>query len=365
MGLALDSANVQVDWSAQREALLDATNDGMDVYAHFASHFECQGQPLLYRNYPTPFPVSKKYRKGFRLYLSEGNGRIQYKDNATGRNGNCLEFVMELLGYSFKEAKQYVEQTVLHGLAPTVLPNALLVERVPRLVPVRDTSIQVWAREWAACDEARYEAVGIDQALRHTYHCYPLQAARVITAEHDFTVYHADQSPLYGYWHEPTNRWKVHRPLQAKGQGQKWYSSTKGHEDMFALHLLPSVEAPQALGIIGPGQRDSMALCALTGYTVHALNSESAHLTADQYALLTSRYQRLAFFTDPDEAGDKGAAHLTNEWGIPTLNHVIHPFIGHLDLCEWLASPLGSQARLRERLAGRVSESWQGFPSYF
>ena len=273
---------------------------------------------------------------------------------------------MELLGYSFREAKQYIEQTVLHGLAPTVLPNARLIERVPRLVPVRDTVITVWAREWdERCDFARYDAVGIDQALRERYHCYPLKAANVVTDEHNFMVYHAQDNPLYGYWHELTNRWKIHQPLNPKGRGQKWYASTKGHEDMFALHLLPGIDQPAPFGIIGPGQRDSMALSALTGYPVHALNSESAHLTADQYALLTSRYQRLAFFTDPDEAGDKGAAHLTNDWGIPTLNHVIHPFIGHLDLCEWLAGPIGSQDSFRTRLTERVVNSWLGFPQYF
>lgn len=358
MGLALNSVAEQVDYSAEKEALLDALDDGLAVYQHFAHLFCPGGEVRLYRNYDSPFPTDKKYRKGFRLHRPAQNGRVHFHCNATSREGNCFNFAMELMGWNFRQAKEYFQQVILHGLPLTQHTNAQLVVRAPRLVQARETVITCWLREWEPQDAARYDAVGIDLATREHYHCYPIRAARIVTDENDFTVYHSQASPLYAYWFAVTNRWKVNQPLQPKGQGQKWYSSTKGPEDLFAQHLIPAADAPLPLGLLGPGQRDSMAVSALLGgVPVHCLNSESAHLTPDQYGLLRARYQRLAFFTDPDKAGEQGAAHLVNAWGLPTLNHVLHPILGGLDLCEWLGTELGQRPRARARLAELLTQA--------
>jgi hypothetical protein len=356
MGLALNSLAEHVDFSQEKEALLDALNDGLAVYQHF-SHLFTTGDVRLYKNYDSPFPTDKKYRKGFRLHRPQHNGRVHFHCNATSREGNCFTFAMELMGWNFKQTKEYFQQTILGGLPLVLSPNAQLVVRVPRLVVERETVITCWQREWEPQDDERYGRVGIDLATRQRYHCYPLRAAHVVTEEHEFTVYHSQASPLYGYWFELTNRWKINHPLQPKGQGQKWYASTKGHEDLFAQHLIPPAEKPLPLGLLGPGQRDSMALSALLNVPVHALNSESAHLTPDQYALLRARYQRLAFFTDPDKAGEQGARHLAGTWGLPTLNHVLHPILGELDLCGWLGTPLGLRPRARARLAELLNDT--------
>lgn len=365
MGLALNSMPERADFSAEKEALLDALDDGLLVYQHFG-HLFCNGEVRLYRNYATPFPTDKKYRKGFRLHRPAQNGRVHFHCNATSREGNCFNFAMQLMGWDFKQTKAYFQETILNGLPLIQTTNAQVLVRAPRLVAERETTITTWAREWEPQDAARYELVGIDLATRERYHCYPIKAAHVLTAERNFMVHHSPASPLYAYWFELTNRWKINQPLQPKGQGQKWYSSTKGHEDLFAQHLVPPAEAPLPLGLIGPGQRDSMAASALLGgVPVHCLNSESAHLTPDQYGLLRARYQRLAFFTDPDHAGEQGAAHLANAWGLPTLNHVLHPILGGLDLCEWLSTDLGQRPRARARLAELLGQAVAGISPTF
>lgn len=362
--IAINSANSPGErsqqFAAERLALLEATSDGLDVYAHFGSYFGCEGQPQLNRNYASPFPLDKRYRKSFRLSYGDG-GQIVFNDFAAQLMGDCFSFVMQLLGYSFKEAVRYIKDSVLNNWSPVNLGSLLQRVGRPRLIEKPLLSINTWLRQPNEGDSLasdRYDLVGITPELRAAYHCYYLGGALVGNRfgedgqpKEDYTIYHSAQNPLYGYWYPSTDKWKLNRP-QHPNKDFRWGPNNVRGTDapIFGQHLLPELgHSKQLLGILGPGQRDTMAVAGLTRCWAGALSSESAHITAEQFGLLSAHFEHLAFFTDNDEAGLKGAAYLQKTWGLRCLNDLVHP-LGENDLCAWLKTSTGQRPEFRQQV---------------
>jgi hypothetical protein len=360
--IALNSVDSSRDelrakYKAELVSLLEATNDGLDVFAHFAGYFNCEGQPRLDRNYPSPFPLDKKYRPGFRLTRGK-DGDIVFNDFATGHSGDCFRFVRLLLNYSFKDAVGYIRDSVLGGVVPTLTPAALVRHGRPRLVERPALVIEPWLREPMPPDLVRYDKVGITPALREQYHCYLLGGAWVRmnfkddgTPKPDYTVESQPTNPLYGYWYPEQNKWKLNRPLHPDKSRRWGPNSVRQGDAMFGEHLLPDpTQGKQPLGIIAPGQRDSMALAALMGCWVGCLGSESAHLTGTQFGILSACFEQVLYLTDNDKAGERGADHLQHEWGLRSLNSVVHA-LGENDLCAWLVTSSGQRPDLRAQVS--------------
>lgn len=355
------------DYVAERQAILEATNDGMDVYAHFGSYFGCEGYPRLDANYPSPFPLEKRYRKSFRLSRGE-HGQIVFNDFAAQQMGDCFSFLMKLHGWDFSKAKDYIKNTVLHGWSQPIMSAGLIARSGrTRLVEKPLLSITAWLRENNEVDligNRRYDRVGITSAIREKYHCYYLGGALIGnryaddgTRAKDYTVEHSTTNPLYGYYYPSTQQWKLNRPEHLNKDFRWGPNNVRGkNQPMFGEHLLPPVtEQKELLGVLAPGQRDTMALHALLGCWVGALSSESAHLTPEQYGMLSARFEYLAFFSDDDEAGHKAAAKMQNEWGLKSLNPILH-LLGENDLCAWLAGVDGQRIDLRHSLRGHLLE---------
>jgi hypothetical protein len=345
MPLALDSqVRTAEERAALKAVLLDMLDDGLMVYDHFGSHFGCNGRPLLDKNYACPFPLpeQKEYRPGFRLHRT-ADGRIHFADFVTGLQGNCFEFIMRLLGCDYSP-----------------LANTNIVQPKPRLISTKPVLIEPWQREWDTAadslDYVRYDVPGISLGKREQYHCYALGGARITRDSESYIIRHCAQNPVYGYWYKHTNHWKISRPVNPNKKA-RWSSNTRGEDDIFGQHLLPPADRPAELGLIGAGQRDTMLLSTLMDEIGHpevwvgCLNSESAHLSPDQYALLKTRLRRMASLTDPDAAGAKAAANL-EQWAIPTLNRLwedlqVEP---EMDLCAVLSLPIMQSAERRQEV---------------
>lgn len=358
------SSSRKEEFLAERLGLLEATNDGLDVFAHFGSYFGCDGYPRLDYSYPSPFPLDKKYRKSFRLSLGE-SGQIKFNDFAAQRMGDCFTFVRDLCGYTFKETITYIKNTVLNGWSAPVNVGAL-VQRSgrPRLIEKPLLEITPWIRDASVVDAVaaeRYDLVGIDEFTRERYHCYYLGGAHISNRfddegkpADDYAITHTVDNPLYGYWYPTTDKWKLNRPNHPNKDFKWGPNNVRGADQpMFGQHLLPDLKGgKERLGILAPGQRDTMAAAAMLGCWVGCLSSESAHLHADQFGLLSAHFDQVAFFSDNDEAGWRAESQLQNEWGLLNLNPIFH-YLGENDLCAWLKTPQG-QGENRQRVAHDV-----------
>lgn len=323
---------------------------GLAVYHHFVGTHLKMG-----KHYASPF--GHEGRPSFNLFL-RGDGHIAWCDHAMGDDfqGSCYDFVGKLYSVDFKESIRIIKREVL-GLNTREMEGSyskpLPVARYKPLLsgsPVSETvTIQAHAREFNETDLAFFAKTGVDRATLDKYHCYALSHYEFSKGGRGFLLTAKANDPMYGYYFPLSGHWKIYRPFAADKR-YKWISNVDARQDVFGWDTLPQRAGKLYLAA---GQRDAMALHALTGLPVIALNSETAKLSAELYQLLSCVADEVLCCLDNDVTGRKAQEQMKYDWGIYDAGQSVLDSFGMNDLSEVL-SECGDLQRqeLRDHFCG-------------
>ena len=307
---------------------------GARVYQHFLG-----GHVKLGRHYKSPF--GHEGRDSFNLF-QRGDGQVCWCDHAMGDDfqGSCYDFVAKLHHVDFKEAVRIIKREVLGLTAREVegaysKPGPVTHYRPLRALPLQAETVTITAhaREFTGADLAFFAATGVQRDTLDKYRCYALESYEFSKGNRGFTLSAKQNDPMYGYHFPLTGHWKIYRPFAADKR-HKWISNVDARHDVFGWDTLP---ARASRLYLAAGQRDAMALHALTGLPVIALNSETAKLSPELYQLLSCVADEVYCCLDNDLTGLKAQEQLRYDWGIYDAGREVLDSFGMNDLSEVLA----------------------------
>ena len=314
------------------EELNQQLDHGLRVYHHFLGPHLKTG-----KHYKSPF--GHDGRPSFNLF-QRGDGHVAWCDHAMGDDfqGSCYDFVGKLYGVDFKESIRIIKREILglsareiEGAYAKALPTAKYKPLLSQLV-AETVSIKAHAREWLPGDLDFFAATGIGIDTLAKYHCYALESYEFSKGGRGFTLSAKVNDPMYGYHFPLTNHMKIYRPFAADKR-YKWISNVDARQDVFGWDTLP--ERTSKLYLCA-GQRDTMALHALTGLPCLALNSETAKLSPELYQLLSCVADEVLCCLDNDITGLKAQEQMRYDWGIYDAGREVLDSFGMNDLSEVL-----------------------------
>jgi len=280
-------------------------------------------------------PIRHEKVPSFNIYQAS-NGSVYFKD-FSGERGDCFKLVMLLYNCTFREALQIIADDfniqsdsagANRGRQSEQMRNVI---RIPSIVKRERTRLDVVKKDWDLESLSFWAQWNIGRFQLDEYNVYPCESFTMNrrNGEGEFTIEWTEEDPIFCY--EINDAKKIYRPYH-QNKPFKFLSNTRG-SDIFGLS---QINNKQKLLIICAGQKDCLSLYCNTGIRGIALNSESAHLTKQQYLEIVSLTDKLLICYDNDKTGTKNALKLSNAYSLDRvdLSTIDTNPVDISDLCE-------------------------------
>ena len=256
--------------------------------------------------------ITKPIRSPFRedrkptiTFKEHANGRVVWKDWATGEMGDAFTWVMKLGNLTFHDAIRDVYRHLIEGKGyNTQTERKLFYEPKNRLkkefiVEVQDFRIR---------DLAYWNSYGISKDTLFNYNVFSVRKLIIPKEDSDITFHYQYGEPMFGYrfYQDSEEYWKIYRPLS---DSKFFYNGT--------VNILEGYDQLPNFGdllIITKSLKDVMLLREL-GYNAISLQGESNPLTEINYYTITDRFKEIVVFYDNDQTGLVNTHRMVNSYG--------------------------------------------------
>lgn len=299
-------------------------NQGMDVYQHY--YPKVTGKPLkgLGKKMISPFIRKNGFEEdpSFSIFIHSRKGKVFFKDHGNGKEGTHYQFVMDLFGLDFRQALEKIKSDLCGISSDGVVDLNFKRPQYEKLQPLKNTRVEIVPgyRDFTEFDLNHWSASGISRQTLDLFHCRNATHFDLIKENKTFRILEKPGSPIYNFSF-PSGRHKMCQPFAAPEY--KWTSNLKADEDIFGFDLIP--KECEHLFMIG-GNSDAMSFFENMEFPVMALASESANLTEELFHFFKRVAKNLWVFYDNDPQGYRKAEKFKQEFGLRSLNHLLHQY---------------------------------------
>ena len=310
-----------------RDAILNSTNGGLDVFRHYLG-----GGLRVGRKFRNPF--YQDTHASCSLYYDRRAGVYKYRDFGNeDYAGDCFDLVAKLHNLSCRNSADFIEimriiDRDLHlGLyddptttQPRIRPRPPAPE--PEPIPERKAPLPYKYRvqAFSQTELAYWRQYGIDAATLNRYGVVSLaEYCGVSNSGRPFTLRSSPSEPMFGYVR--LHGIKVYRP---ESQSRFLFGGSFGGYYCFGLEQLPATG--ETMYITG-GEKDVLSLAA-HGFPAICFGSETTHIPHDLVAELSQRFRHIVILYDMDKTGVKHSLALQQELADYHVGRIELPLAG-------------------------------------
>lgn len=261
-----------------------------DVYSYYiGSQFEV-GKVMR-------SPLRKDIHPSFGVFKSS-TGKLLWKDQATGKVGDVVDFVAELAKISIKEAFKHIYESIKCGKIILSEKGLIYKHRYNKV----KTIISIQRKNFTETDDEFWGQYLITREILKNHNVMPIHTFWVNDAISN--IFYTKEQPLYAY--SVFDKYQIYSP---KGSRKNKFRTNCTVYDMYGLEQLPKYAN---LLIITKSNKDVMVLDRL-GYCAIAPTGENTPIPKEIMKDLKERFKRIVILYDNDEAGIKGAQKLSEQ----------------------------------------------------
>jgi len=330
-----------------KEAILQRTNGGLEVFKHFMSNW-----PGVNKAFYNPF--YKDSKAACRIYLDQYSGTYRMMDfGDTDFHFDCFSFVGKVFskdcqGEAFVQILEIIDRELILGLAE----NHDKIRAIKRRIPAIKTTTTTTQECLSNVDEKQGDVIkklippllkpfsepelrfwakyGIDKNVLQRFNVRSVQQFNGITKEGNlYRIDSSESEPMFGYI---AKRFlKVYRPFSNR---RFYYAGDLKQGYCFGLTQLPV--RGDILFITG-GEKDVMSLSA-KGFNAISFNSETVTIPKNLVRRLSFRFKHIVLLYDNDATGLKAMdkhLELLKEFGVKKLVLPAMKFKGQKDISDF------------------------------
>jgi hypothetical protein len=291
-----DQSSGKLSPRVSREDILEATCGGQIIFEDLIDNFKVGktiNSPLRDDDRRASFSTNNR------------DGKIWFKDHATGTVGDAIAFYQKLRGMDHAEA---VKELGCKYLLTYEQP------REPRPEPVERPAnyFRFSPAAWSDFDRSFWGSYGITEDILNRFGV--IRVSEYSRDRHKHTCSEEDPVYLYAYG----DRRKIYRPFSKNPRYKWWWPAGKPNGLLFGMEQLPEIGE---VVILAAGEKDVMSLAA-AGWPAITLNSETDSALGRDREVLTGlkrRFKKVIVAYDRDETGMREASRLSAEMGLYNL----------------------------------------------
>ena len=308
-----------------RDAILNSTNGGLDVFRHYLGRGLRVGRK--FRN-----PFYQDTHASCSLYYDRRAGVYKYRDFGNeDYAGDCFDLVAKLHNLSCRNSADFIEimriidRDMNLGLSDTPQPQRIRVRpQPPAPEPSQERKAPLpykyRAQAFSKAELAYWKQYGIDANTLNRYGVVSLaEYCGVSNSGRTFTLHSSPSEPMFGYV-RPTGI-KVYRP---ESKSRFLFGGSFDGYYCFGLEQLPATG--DTLYITG-GEKDVLSLAA-RGFPAICFGSETTHGPHDLIAELSLRFRNIVLLYDVDATGKKHSLALQQELAEYNVGRIELPLAG-------------------------------------
>lgn len=243
-------------------------------------------------------PLREDNHPSFGVYKSSIRGNLMWKDQATGKTGNVIQFVSEKFKESYEDALRRITSDVENANIRTTKEG----KEIQEVYSKTRTIISIQKKNFTEWDDIYWGQYFITRDILKKFNVYPILTFWVNDAPS--SLFYSKDQPLYAY--QVFDKFQIYSPLAPRKN--KFRTNTSVY-DMHGLEQLPKYGK---LLIITKSKKDVMVLDRL-GYDAIAPCGEQTPIPEAIISDLRQRFNKVMILYDNDPAGLKGALKLATE----------------------------------------------------
>ncbi len=303
-----DTRLINIDLSI--ESILERVTE-YDIYKYYI------GQSFkLGRIMTSPFREDK--HPSFGIFKSNKHGSLLFKDLATGKTGNCVQFVQELFNISYRESLL----KILNDLTNNNLIRSVEGISIREEYESISTVISVSRKPFCKVDDDYWSQYCLERSdLRH-FNVFPIQQYWINEIVQPWSYKLANP----GYAYQIYNKYKIYKPLTNKKD--KWISNCGSYD----IQGFEQLKYQGDLLIITKSLKDVMVLYKM-GYNAIAPHGENHLIPKCIIDSIKLRFNKIVILYDNDESGKIGSNKLSKKYDTPTI---FIPYSNYKDISDYV-----------------------------
>jgi len=299
----LNSQTYDLKPLASRELILESIDD-YQIFRHYLGDFP------LRKAFNSP--LRKDSIPSFNVFYGSNNGKLMYKDFATGEKGDCFNLVQHLFGFIkyFDAIRKICTDFQLNHLEYQPIGNIPTVVNIPEQKDYdKNTSlveISIKRRSWSLGDKEYWSSYGVHKKTLEAFNVSPISYVFF-----NGNIQKCD-SLAYAYKEFKDGRvsFKIYQPNRQRNQGKFINNADwKVHQ---GYSMLP--DTGQLL-VITKSLKDVMTLYEL-GYPSIAPQAESIPINDPVMHEYKERFEKVVLLYDDDPAGRVNTEKLSEQYDL-------------------------------------------------
>ncbi len=247
-------------------------------------------------------PLREDIHPSFGVYKSSIRGNLMWKDQATGKTGNVVQFVSEKFNISYNDALKKILSDIENANISCTEKGKYIQESYSRT----KTVISVQRKNFTDIDDQYWGQYYVSREILKKHNVYPIAAFWVNDIVS--SIFYTKEKPLYAY--QVFDKFQIYCPY---GDKKNKFRTNTSIYDIHGLEQLPKYGN---LLIITKSKKDVLVLDKL-GYTAIAPCGENTPIPENIMLNLKERFTKIVILYDNDKAGMDGAKKLANEHSLP------------------------------------------------
>jgi len=320
--------------SLNKESVLNATNNGLNVFKHFlGSKFSKVG-----KSFKSPFYQDNK--ASCYVYFDKKSGVYKFKDFGDAEfSGDCFFFVSKIFALSCDDRHDFIRilQIVDGELGLCLEDKDQLVDRLihenkgevkraSQIPSIHDgfetakSKLPIQTREFTPKELGFWNQYGITSEVLHQFNVIAIERFIGIGKDgNEYALGSTDEQPMFGY--QGRRHTKLYRPFSKL---RFLYTGEMTESYVFGFDQLPI--RGDVLFITG-GEKDVLSLVS-HGFHAICFNSETAHIPKNLIRGLGYRFKHITLLYDVDDTGIASMEKHTSSLKEYQLKSLRLPFSG-------------------------------------
>jgi len=246
-------------------------------------------------------PLREDIHPSFGVYKSSIRGNLMWKDQATGKTGNVVQFVSEKFNISYNDALKKILSDIENVNISCTEKGRYIQESYSRV----KTVISVQRKNFTDIDDQYWGQYYVSREILKKHNVYPIAAFWVNDIVS--SIFYTKEKPLYAY--QVFDKFQIYCPY---GDKKNKFRTNTSIYDIHGLEQLPKYGN---LLIITKSKKDVLVLDKL-GYTAIAPCGENTPIPESIIQNLKERFDNIIILYDNDKAGMEGAKKLADTYNL-------------------------------------------------
>jgi len=304
--LDFSDANVEVT----REDILRKVSE-YDIFKRYCRPFE-----EIDVSFCSELRVDKN--PGCRIFISDKNNTLLYKDFATGQCFDCFYYVSAKFGCNYYEAINIIGNDFKIGKSTVNIdPKIVLInDEIKSIIkaPKVKSTINIVSQPFNSVDYDYWQQYGVSLELLQEYNVFSAKYVYLLKGNKRYIFEYKKSNPCYAYRFVENGEYhyKIYWPLEEKHR--KWLFSGSPLD----LEGYDQLDLHGQLLVLTKSLKDVICL-RLMGINAISLQGEANKLDSEVHNKLSKRFNKIISLYDSDPEGKRGASRLLNQYDIKPI----------------------------------------------